>query len=108
MGFFYTGFVLGLFAVNWLHNISHAVIAIAGLDVYLNPTAASAYALMLGVAYLELFILGHFTGGAFDGLLPPAKWDDVLHIVTSLIAFGVFFASRRSPASARGGSSGAR
>jgi hypothetical protein len=28
------GFVLSLFAVNWLHNIIHAVIGIAGLDVY--------------------------------------------------------------------------
>src|SRR5215203_3454013 len=33
-----------------------------GLDVYCNPTATSAYALVLGVAYLELFILGLFTG----------------------------------------------
>ena len=58
------------------------------------------------MAYLELFILGLFMGGAFDGLLPLTEWDDVLHIVTSLIALGVFFASRRSPDSARGGSSG--
>jgi hypothetical protein len=32
---------------------------------------------VLGVAYLELFILGLFTGGAFDGLLPLTEWDDV-------------------------------
>ena len=33
-GFFYTGFVLSLFAVNWLHNTTHAVIGIAELNVY--------------------------------------------------------------------------
>jgi hypothetical protein len=27
-------YVLGLFAVNWLHNVTRAVIGIAGLDVY--------------------------------------------------------------------------
>ena len=101
-GLFYTGFVLGLFAVNYVHNIIHAVIGIAGLAVYRSPAAASAYALVLGVAYLGLFILGLFTGGAaFNGLLPLNEWDDVLHIVTSLAAFGAFFASRRSPDTAR-------
>jgi hypothetical protein len=33
-GFLYTGFVLCLFAVNRLHNTTHAVIGVAELDVY--------------------------------------------------------------------------
>lgn len=46
----FTGLLLGLFAVNWLHNIAHAVIGVVRLAVYRSPAGARTYALVLRVA----------------------------------------------------------
>jgi hypothetical protein len=84
-----------LHTANWLHNIAHAVIGVAGLAVYRSPAGARTYALVLGVAYAALFVLGSISGvTTFGGLLPLNEWDHGLHLVTPLLAFGAFFASR--------------
>jgi hypothetical protein len=76
-----------MFAANWLHNIAHAVIGVAGLAVYRSPAGARTYALVLGVAYAALFVLGLISGvTTFGGLLPLNEWDHGLHLVTSLLA----------------------
>ncbi len=92
----FAGLLIGLFAVNWFHNVAHLAIGAAGLAVYRNHTAAQTYALVIGVAYLALFLLGIFVGpvATLGGLLPLNGWDDVLHILTALVAFGAYFASR--------------
>lgn len=46
----FTGLLLGLFPVNWLHNIAHAVIGVMGLAVHRSPAEARTYALVLRVA----------------------------------------------------------
>ena len=62
---------------------------------------------MLGVAYAALIVLGLISGvTTFGGLLPLNEWDHGLHLVTSLLAFGAFFASRGTPDTARAYSSG--
>jgi hypothetical protein len=59
------------------------------------------YALALGVAYSLLFVIGLVTDlSALGGLLPLNEWDDVLHVLTALLAFGVYFASRGASRSA--------
>jgi hypothetical protein len=71
------------------------VIGVAGLAVYRSPAGARTYALVLGVTYAALFVLGLISGvTTFGGLLPLNEWDHGLHLVTSLLAFGAFFASR--------------
>ncbi len=68
---------------------------VVGLTVYRSPAGARTYALVLGVAYAALFALGLIFGvTTFGGLLPLNEWDHGLHLVTSLLAFGAFFASR--------------
>jgi hypothetical protein len=90
----FMGLLFGLFAVSWLHSLAHAVIGIAGLAVYRSPTGARTYALALGIVYALIFVLGLITGNTtFGGLLPLNLWDNILHIGTSLLAFGAFFAS---------------
>ncbi len=91
----FDGYLLGLFAVNWFHSLTHLTIGAVGLAVYRSPTSALAYALALGVAYTLLFIIGLATDlSALGGLLPLNGWDDILHILTALLAFGAYFGSR--------------
>ncbi len=91
----FDGLLLGLFAVNWFHSLTHLAIGAVGLAVYRSPRGAMAYALALGVAYALLFIIGLITDlSAFGGLLPLNGWDDILHILTALLAFGAYFGSR--------------
>lgn len=99
----FAGLLVGLFAVNWLHNLAHLGIGAAGLAVYRSPAAAKTYALVLGIAYAGLFLLGLLSGdvATLGGLLPLNAGDDVLHILTSLVAFAAYFASR-SPEPSRG------
>ncbi len=48
----FDGYLLGLFAVNWFHSLTHLLIGGIGLAVYRSPAGAMSYALALGVAYL--------------------------------------------------------
>lgn len=94
------GYLLGLFAVNWFHSIAHLAIGVAGLATFRNPTAARYYALVIGIAYTLLFLLGLFGGpvGPLDGLLPLNGFDNVLHLLTALVAFGAYFFSTQPEA----------
>jgi hypothetical protein len=94
------GYLLGLFAVNWLHSLAHLAIGVAGLATFRNPEGARYYALVIGVAYVLLFLLGLFGGpvGPLDGLLPLNGLDNILHLLTALIAFGAYFLSTRPEA----------
>ncbi len=101
----FSGFLLGLFAVNWLHNLAHLLIGVVGLAVHRSFSASKVYALALGVAYAVLFLLGILTGEGMapllGGLLSPLNApDDVLHLLTALVAFGAYFSARR-PETAR-------
>jgi hypothetical protein len=99
----FAGLLLGLFAVNWFHNVAHLAIGAAGLAVYRNHAASRTYALVIGIAYLVLFLLGILTGSVatLGGLLPLNGADDILHIATALLAFLAYFASRSEAVDAR-------
>ncbi len=91
----FAGYQLGLFAVNWFHSLAHLLIGAAGLAVYRNDSASRAYALALGIAYGGLFVLGLIFGLTFlGGLMPLNGPDHILHLLTALVAFGAYFASR--------------
>jgi len=89
---------VGPLAVNWLHSVAHLAIGAAGLAVYRNHAASMTYALILGVAYLGLFLPGISSGSVapLGGLLPlngPAA--GILHIAIAALAFLAHFASGR-------------
>jgi hypothetical protein len=92
----FSGLLLGLFAVNWFHSFAHLAIGAAGLAVYRNFSASRAYALILGVAYAGLFLLGilSVSVATLGGLLPLNGFDNALHAATSLVAFAVYFTAR--------------
>ncbi len=89
------GLLLGLFAVNWFHSLTHLLIGAAGLAVYGSFSASRAYALALGVAYGALAVLGLLFGVLFlGGLMPLNRWDHALHLLTALVVFGAYFSDR--------------
>ena len=92
----FTGFLLGLFAVNWFHSLAHLAIGAAGLAVHRSFSGSKAYALALGIAYGGLFLLGILSGEVvtLGGLLPLNGLDDVLHVLTALVAFTAYFTAR--------------
>jgi Domain of unknown function (DUF4383) len=94
----FTGYLIGLFAVNWFHNLAHLLIGAAGLATYRNPIGASTYALVIGVAYALLFLLGLLAQqvATLGGLLPLNAWDDLLHLLTAAVALGAYFVSLRA------------
>jgi hypothetical protein len=92
----FNGLLLGLFPVNWLHNLAHIAIGAAGLASYRSPVGARSYALAIGVLYLVLFLVGLVLPNFFR-LLPLGGWDLILHLVTALIAFGAYFTSPEAP-----------
>ena len=95
----FAGLLLALFAVNWLHSLAHILIGAGGLATFRNPAAARTYALVIGIVYALLFVVGLIWGIRFlGGLLPLNGLDQVLHLVTALIAFGAYYASREAPA----------
>jgi len=96
----FNGLLLGLFPVNWLHNLAHIAIGAAGLASYRSPFGARSYALAIGVLYLVLFLVGLVLPNFFR-LLPLGGWDLILHLVTALIAFGAYFTSPEAPGPAR-------
>jgi hypothetical protein len=95
----FNALLLGLFPVNWLHNLAHIGIGAAGLASYRNPAGARSYALVIGVLYLVLFLLGLILPNFF-GLLPLGGPDLTLHLLTALLAFGAYFASPEAPGAA--------
>lgn len=94
----FSEYLFGLFAVNWLHSLAHLLIGAVGIAVYRSLSGSRGYALALGAIYALLFLVGILTGGVGlgrqGGLLPLNGWDNVLHILTALAAFGAYFVSR--------------
>jgi hypothetical protein len=89
------GNLLGIFAVNWFHSLAHLLIGLAGLAVYRSYTNSRTYALVIGIAYALLFLLGLLSGrvGTLGGLLPLNGADDILHIVTAAVLLFAYFAA---------------
>jgi hypothetical protein len=90
------GLLLGIFAVNWFHNLAHILIGIAGLALYRSFAGSKAYALVLGIAYAGLFLLGVLSSsvGTLGGLLPLNGPDNILHVLTALVALAIYFTAR--------------
>ena len=83
------------FAVNWFHNVAHILIGLAGLAAYRSYTASRTYALVVGLAYAGLAVLGLLSRpiGTLGGLLPLNAADDILHIATAAVLLFAYFAA---------------
>ena len=88
---------MGLFAVNWLHNLAHLSLGVAGLAVHRSFAASKAYALVLGVLHAGLLLLGFLSGSVatLGGLFPLNGFDNALHVLVMLAGLAIYFTAPR-------------
>ena len=89
--------LLGLFAVNPLHNIAHlligAALLIAGLS---NVAAAKTVNTVVGAVYLLLGIVGFFLVGTSLNILALNTADHFLHLASAIVLLGVGLAADKA------------
>jgi hypothetical protein len=90
--------LLGLFAVNGVHNVVHIAVGVAGLAAFSQgPRMSTLFAQVVGVTYAILAAAGIFFGsGNFLGLVPIGGLDIVLHAATAAALLYVGFAASRN------------
>jgi hypothetical protein len=86
------GKLLDIFWVNWFHNLAHLVIGVVGLVAAARTPSARMYASIVGIVYAALFVIGLFTvDRAFLGILPLNWADNILHLLSAVVALVVGF-----------------
>ena len=90
------GLLLGIFAVNPLHNIAHLLIGgallVAGLS---GVRAAKTVNVIVGAAYLLLGIAGFFLVGTSANILALNVPDHFLHLGSAIVLLGVGLGTER-------------
>ncbi|MEC5151606.1 DUF4383 domain-containing protein [Cryobacterium sp. GrIS_2_6] len=88
------GLLLGLFAVNPLHNVAHlligAALLIAGLS---GVTAAKSVNTTIGAVYLLLGIVGFFIASSALNILALNTADHFLHLASAIVLLGAGLAA---------------
>lgn len=87
---FFNNPVLGLFAVNAMHNVVHLVSG--GLGLWLGHSGkGQMFNQYFGIAYTVIAVLGFipFTAGILSSLLNVTLTDTVLHAALGLISLGI-------------------
>lgn len=96
------GLLLGIFAVDTLHNIIHLVTGAVMLWAGMTSLKASRTGFQVfGVIYAIVAILGFMTGdGQLLGLISNNMADTWLHVVIAVVALYAGFAMKSVPAMA--------
>ena len=82
--------LLGIFAINWLHNLVHLGTGLAGLLAAGSTYGARVYARVIGVTFALVFAIGLVTSNPL-GILPLNGADNLLHLATTVSALVVGF-----------------
>lgn len=81
------GYLLGLFPVNWLHNVVHVGVGIAGVAATRSISNARVFARGLAWFYGALAVMGIFPVlNITFGLIPLFSHDIWLHAGTAAVA----------------------
>jgi hypothetical protein len=81
------GLLFGLFPVNWIHNMVHLGVGVAGLSLARRVSQARGFAKGLTWFYSILAICGAIPALSMAfGLVPLHGWDVWLHGVTAALA----------------------
>jgi hypothetical protein len=91
--------LFGLFDINLLHNLVHAVIGIAGLAAAASVANSRTFCQVVGVLLLLLGVLGVFVANPL-GLLYIGGLDIALHLVSGAVLAYFGFAATVSTRSA--------
>lgn len=91
------GLLLGVFAVNPLHNVAHLLIGAALLIAGLSSTsAAKTVNSTVGAVYLLLGVVGFFLAGSALNILALNTPDHFLHLASAVVLLGVGLAADKS------------
>lgn len=89
------GLLLGLFAVNWIHNLVHVVIGVAGLRASHSISESRKFARGLTLFYGGLAVVGVIPVlNSTFGLIPLFGHDIWLHAGTAAVAAYFGFGQR--------------
>lgn len=96
------GNLLGIFAIDPLHNIIHILSGVVGLAVAFTARGAYArfYALIFGAVYGLVTIVGFIQGTTVLGLINVNLADNVLHLAIAAASLAVFAMTARSAGAA--------
>jgi len=87
--------VLGILDVNAWHNIVHLATGAVALAVAGSYGASRAYALLFGVVYLIVTLLGFIAGDGEEifNVIPVNTADNVLHLLLGIAGLGAGLAT---------------
>ena len=87
------GKLLGIFAVNTMHNIVHVATGIVALITgFASDRAAKIYFQIFGIVYAIVAVLGFVTGdGLLLGLITNNTADTWLHVAIAVVALFLGF-----------------
>jgi hypothetical protein len=85
--------LLGIFAIDPLHNVVHILSGLAGLAAgfALQGRYARLFAGVFGIVYGLVTVVGFLQGTTVLGLIPVNTADNVLHLLIAAGSLGVFF-----------------
>ncbi len=82
------GYLLGLFPINYLHNLIHIVVGLAGILTSISLDSSRVYGRALAIFYGLLAVMGLIpVANTTFGLIPIFGNDVWLHAVSAAIAF---------------------
>lgn len=92
------GNLLGIFAIDPVHNIIHILSGVVGLAVAFTAKGAYArwYALIFGVVYALVTVIGFIQGSTVLGLIHVNLADNLLHTAIALASLAVYFLTANS------------
>jgi Domain of unknown function (DUF4383) len=87
------GQLLGIFAIDPIHNLIHILSGIAGLAAGFAAGSryARLYAGVFGAVYGLVTVVGFVQGTTVLGLITVNGADNVLHLLIAVASLGVFF-----------------
>ena len=88
--------LLGIFPINLVHNLVHALIGIAGIAAVASLASSRTFCQVVGVVLLALGVVGIFVAQPL-GLLNIGGPDIVLHLLTGGILAYFGFAASGAP-----------
>jgi len=91
------GALLGIFAIDPLHNVIHLASGIVGLAAANAAGGAYArlYAGVFGAVYALVTIVGFIQGNTVLGLISVNLADNILHAAIAIVSLAVAFAAPR-------------
>ena len=86
---FGAGWILGMFPVNWPHNILWVLIGVAGLVCFTSFYASRIYARVLFLVTVAFTFIGLLPAGISTlwGFLPLESWNVMIHAWTAIMGW---------------------